>query len=96
MGDEELMADLTDAELKAAFRYLTLPFIFIILFLHSRLFDENGEGFIRVATFRVRAQLNTFFSRFDISLPQKILKEVDESFTDEELDGIIGDVSENL
>jgi len=55
---DELMADLTEDELKAAFR----------------LFDVNGEGFIRVETFRV------------------ILKEVDETFSDEELNGIISDI----
>ena len=38
-GDEELMAELTMDELKTAFR----------------LFDEDGEGFIRVLTFRVGA-----------------------------------------
>ena len=36
-GDDELMAELTMDELKTAFR----------------LFDEDGEGFIRVLTFRV-------------------------------------------
>merc|ERR1712183_31732 len=59
LADEELLADLTYDELKQAFR----------------LFDADGEGFIRVATFRI------------------ILKEIDETFSEEELDGIISDVS---
>jgi len=57
-GDDELMGELTLDELKMAFR----------------LFDSEGEGFIRVLTFR------------------GILKEIDEDFTDEELDGIIAEI----
>jgi len=56
--NDELMAELSMDELKAAFR----------------IFDDTGEGFIRVLTFR------------------NILKEIDEDFTDEELDGIISDI----
>eukprot|EP00090_Calanus_glacialis_P020970 TRINITY_DN32374_c0_g1_i1.p2 TRINITY_DN32374_c0_g1~~TRINITY_DN32374_c0_g1_i1.p2 ORF type:complete len:107 (-),score=33.21 TRINITY_DN32374_c0_g1_i1:80-400(-) len=56
--NDELMAELSLDELKAAFR----------------IFDDTGEGFIRVLTFR------------------NILKEIDEDFTDEELDGIISDI----
>eukprot|EP00092_Neocalanus_flemingeri_P039798 GFUD01043344.1.p1 GENE.GFUD01043344.1~~GFUD01043344.1.p1 ORF type:complete len:110 (+),score=35.57 GFUD01043344.1:127-456(+) len=52
------MMDLTLDELKAAFR----------------IFDDTGEGFILVLTFR------------------NILKEIDESFSEEELDGIISDI----
>merc|ERR1711934_622208 len=57
-ADEELMGELTLDELKMAFR----------------LFDDEGEGFIRVLTFR------------------GILKEIDEEFSDEELDGIINEI----
>merc|ERR1719508_347553 len=56
--EDFMMAELTMDELKAAFR----------------LFDDTGEGFIHVLTFR------------------NILKEIDEEFTDEELDDIIADI----
>merc|ERR1712061_229879 len=56
--DDALMGELTLDELKMAFR----------------LFDAEGEGFIRVLTFR------------------GILKEIDEDFSEEELDGIIGEI----
>ena len=62
---DELMADLTEDELKAAFRLefhffnseciqTRLCFILTkIMICNPRLFDVNGEGFIRVETFRV-------------------------------------------
>merc|ERR1719348_683188 len=57
-AEEDLMGDLTMDELKEAFR----------------LFDEDGEGFITTARFRV------------------ILKEVDEEFSEDELDEIIATI----
>eukprot|EP00092_Neocalanus_flemingeri_P071647 GFUD01088093.1.p1 GENE.GFUD01088093.1~~GFUD01088093.1.p1 ORF type:complete len:100 (+),score=29.87 GFUD01088093.1:101-400(+) len=56
--EDLLCAELTTEELKAAFR----------------LFDDTGEGFIRVERFRV------------------ILKEIDDEFSEEELDDIIAEV----
>ena len=85
MGDGEevedlLMLDLTHEEIKAAFR----------------LFDDSGEGFITVMRFRVR---NGIMSCNIIPLPsireftfQVILKEIDEEFTEDELDEIIAEV----
>ena len=73
----------------------------------SRLFDDLGEGFITVSRFRVRSfeynvailhfynvpmQCNVvhFFNMLKL---QAILKEIDENFTDDEIDDIILDVS---
>ena len=72
------------------------------------LFDADGEGTISVATFRVSTEHNIFQSdlrsyknkhldfqtHFNPSIFfQVILKEIDETFSDEELDGICSDVS---
>ena len=84
-----------------------------LIFFSSRLFDADGEGFIRVATFRVRAKekstdrenmiiFRLYFKNIGLKknaflfmtrLLQIILKEIDETFSEEELDGIISDVS---
>ena len=75
--------------MKAAFRYRHSVDFSLEIF--SRLFDDLGEGFITVSRFRVSYSfINTpyFLSNF-----QAILKEIDEDFTDDEIDDIILDVS---
>ena len=62
----------------------------LLLLTTFRLFDSEGEGFIRVLTFRVRVELQNWDKSNDTF--QGILKEIDEEFSDEELDGIIGEV----
>ena len=84
-----------------------------------RLFDADGQGFIRGDTFRVISKMNIIPSFFPSSsqvmniiiniiisfhhdhccyinpeknFPQGILLEIDEDFTDEELDGIMAEV----
>ena len=73
----------------------------------SRLFDDLGEGFITVSRFRVRSfeynvamyYISTMFQCcnvvhfFNMLKLQAILKEIDENFTDDEIDDIILDVS---
>ena len=87
--EDELSTELTLEELKAAFRYRHSVDFSLEIF--SRLFDDLGEGFITVSRFRVSYSfINTpyFLSNF-----QAILKEIDEDFTDDEIDDIILDVS---
>ena len=83
--EDLLMLDLTHEEIKAAFR----------------LFDDSGEGFITVMRFRV---WNGIMKAATLYLPlplpsrceftfQVILKEIDEEFTEDELDEIIAEVT---
>ena len=56
-----------------------------------RLFDDTGEGFITVARFRVGLYY-LFMNINKLNLLQIILKEIDEEFTEDELDEIIAEV----
>ena len=56
-----------------------------------RLFDDTGDGYISVIRFRVRGV--EYISNDDYDAFKAILKEIDEDFTEEELDGIISVVS---
>ena len=61
-----------------------------------RIFDDIGEGFISVGRFKVSAQKRKSETKHEIQLIiflQQILKEIDEDFTDEELDEVIAEVS---
>ena len=66
--------------------------------MQYRLFDDQAEGYIRVLTFRVSKlmmEMQKLLGRFIIQLItytrrefQNILKEIDEDFSEEELDGM--------
>ena len=61
-----------------------------------RIFDGIGEGFISVGRFRVssyKIKSETKTKIQSIILLQQLLKEIDEDFTDEELDEVIAEVS---
>ena len=58
----------------------------------SRLFDDTGEGFISIHRFKVCIYLQKFFKKILVFIFQAILKEIDNDFSDDELDEIIAEV----